>query len=236
MKINPHVGMTFEECYERYKRIIELIAKKNSHRINSVGAIGKEDIKQIAIIGFIKAYQKFDKTNSSHFNQFAKQMMKWEILNTLRDTRTTISFPQSFGVMWSIASKRGLTIHNLPELLKLKPSKYSDAQVKRAMEWYGNEVPMSLDKPISDNTSGNANDKNGYDIIKGNENDESEAVVMEFFTKLTIKQKQVVRYLLDGKTQSEIAKLMDISQPQVSRIIKSLQKSWNIYEGRGSEC
>lgn len=233
MKTNPHVGMTFEECYTKYKRIIKLIAKKNIRRINGVGAIGKEDIEQIAVIGFIKAYQKFDKTNSTQFGQFAKQMMKWEILNTLRDTRTTISFPQSFGVIWSIASKRGLTIHNLPEIIKLKPKKYSDAQVKRAMEWYGNEVPMSLDKSVSNNTNDNTNDKNGYDIIKGTENDESKTIVIEFLTKLTTKQKQVAKYLMDGKTQSEIAKLMDISQPQVCRIIKSLQKSWNIYEGCG---
>ena len=232
MDINPHIGMTFEECYKKHKKVIELLVKKNKFRVNGIGSIDKDDMYQIAIVGFIKAYQKYNKGN---FIQFARQMMKWEILNTLKEKRTTVTFPQSFGTIWSIASKRGLSIHNIDKLLKLKPATYSDAQVIRAMEWYGYETAISLDKALTSNNNDKDNDKTGYDVIEGNKADDSKVVVTDFITNLTIKQKQVVRYLLDGKTQSEIAKLMDISQPQVCRIIKSLQTTWNKYEGNDKE-
>lgn len=232
MDINPHIGITFEECYKKHKRVIEMLVKKHKYRVSGIGAMDKDDIEQIAILGFIKAYQKYDKGN---FVQFARQMMKWEILNTLRTKRTTVTFPQSFGVVWSIASKRGLNIHNLDKILKLKPHKYSDNQVIRAMEWYGYETAISLDKTLTSNNNDKENDKTGYDVVEGKQSDNSRIVVTDFITSLTIKQKQVVRYLIDGKSQTEIAKLMDISQSQVCRIIKSLQTTWNKYEGCGDK-
>ena len=235
MKTNPHVGMTFEECYKKHKKIIHKVVSKQLRGISNIYSMDKEDLMQIALLGFMKAYEEYDSKFNSKFNSYAYDVMRWTILKTLRTKRDIISFPQSFNVVWSIASRHHYTIHNLEEILKHKPSNLSEAQIKRAMEWYGNNIPISLDGEIAYSNKPE-NDKLLYEIVKGSENDISQAVVDEFLTTLTTKQEMVVIYLLEGMTQTEIAKKLDITQPQVCRIIKSIQKAWKKYEGRDGEC
>lgn len=235
MEFNPHVGITFEECCKKYERIIKKIVNKQCKGIKNIYSIDKDDIKQIALIGFLQAYKEYNTSYNTKFSCYAYDMVRWHILKTLRTKRDIISFPQSFGVVWSIASKHHYTIRNLDEILKRKPKNISDKQVKRAMEWYGCNIPISLDGEITYSNKPE-NDKLLYEIIKGSDNDITSAVVNDFLDTLTTKQEMVVRYLLEGKTQKEIAKLLDVTQPQVCRIIKSIQKAWNTYEGRGSEC
>ena len=43
---------------------------------------------------------------------------------------------------------------------------------------------------------------------------------------LNDREKKIISLSMDGKTQMEIAEVCDISQPQVSRIIKSIYKKW----------
>lgn len=227
MKFNESVGMTFDECYKKYKGVISQVARKNMYRVKSIGAFNYEDIYQIAMIGFIKAYAEFNDSYKTKFKPYAYDMMKWEILNTLKSKRTLVSFPQSFFVIWSIASKKGISSRSTDKMMKYKPAHISEQQLKRAMEWYGNENPSSLDKQVE---SDKGNDNSYYDTIVGSYNDESVVIVNEFIDTLTTKQKQVVKYLLEGRKQTEIAKLMGISQPQVCRIVKSLQNAWiNMY-------
>lgn len=234
MDINPHIGMTFEECYKKHKKVIHKVVSKQLKGISNIYSMDKEDLTQIALIGFLEAYKNYDSKFNSKFNSYAYDIMRWTILKTLRTKRDIISFPQSFNVVWSIASKYHYTIHNLNEIIKRKPSNLSDAQIKRAMEWYGNNIPISLDGEI---TFANKpeNDKLLYEIVKGSDSDKSQVVVSEFLNSLTTKQEMVVSYLLDGMTQKEIAKKLNVTQPQICRVIKSIQIAWKKYEGRGDK-
>lgn len=234
MDINPHIGITFEECYKKHKKVIHKVVSKQLKGISNIYSMDKEDLTQIALIGFLEAYKNYDSKFNSKFNSYAYDIMRWTILKTLRTKRDIISFPQSFNVVWSIASKYHYTIHNLNEILKRKPSNLSDAQIKRAMEWYGNNIPISLDGEI---TFANKpeNDKLLYEIVKGSDNDKSQVVVSDFLNSLTTKQEMVVSYLLNGMTQKEIAKKLNVTQPQICRVIKSIQIAWKKYEGCGDK-
>ena len=48
---------------------------------------------------------------------------------------------------------------------------------------------------------------------------------------LSDREKKIISLSMDGKTQMEIAETCGISQPQVSRIIKSIYKKWRKQDG-----
>ena len=58
------------------------------------------------------------------------------------------------------------------------------------------------------------------------ETDLTSIEVEEFKNTLTEKQLHVLNGILDGKTQKELAKEMCVTQPQICRILKSIQKNW----------
>lgn len=55
--------------------------------------------------------------------------------------------------------------------------------------------------------------------------------IKQIFSKLSDREKKIISFSMDGKTQGEIAELCGISQPQVSRIIKSIYKKWRKQNG-----
>lgn len=232
MEYNEHVGITFEECCKKYEYLINDVVNKNKFRVKNCSSINFEDVRQIAIVGLVKAYETYSKKHKKKFKYYAYDRMRWEILDTLKASRSTVSFPQSFCIIWSIASKRGVTsMKQIDTVIKHKPANISESQVKRAMEWYGHDSPLSLDKPFENKKNGNGNPC--YDTIKGYDNDETVIIVNDFLKFLTTKQRQVVAHLMDEKAQSEIAEIMNISQQQVSRIVKSIREAWIKYEGSG---
>lgn len=232
MEYNEHVGMSFDECCIKYKSIIDKVVSANCRRVVGNGSFSKDDIRQMALEGLMKAYKEFVGTHKTKFKYFIYDRMKWEILNNLKSNGTLVSFPQSFCVIWSIASKRGVTsLSQIDAVMKYKPKKYSKNQVVRAMEWYGYDKVTSLDKQLINNGKNEESKNIGYDTISGCEFDESVVIVEDFLSTLTSKQRQVVKLLMDEKTQKEISLILGISQTQVSRIEKSLKEAYIKYSG-----
>lgn len=50
--------------------------------------------------------------------------------------------------------------------------------------------------------------------------------IKQMSSTLSDREKKIISLSMDGKTQREIAKICGISQPQVSRIIKSIHNKW----------
>lgn len=50
-------------------------------------------------------------------------------------------------------------------------------------------------------------------------------------SKLSDREKKIISFSIDDKTQREIAEILGISQPRVSRIIKSIYKKWRKQNG-----
>lgn len=231
MEFNQHVGMTFEECYKKHRKLIIKLVNKYSGVIKNIHAISKDDIYQVASIGLMEAYKEFDKKYNIKFSTFAYNKIRWHLLTTSRTSSRTISFPQSFGSIWSVAAKYNYSVKDIDKIKKHVPKSISEKRVISAMEWYKNDTPISLDVM---NTIENSSEENKtmYEVIKGSESDETVVIVNEFLSELTEKQRKVVILLMNDMNQTEIAKELDISQSQVSRIIKSIQNAWiKEYEG-----
>ena len=227
MEYNRHIGIPLDECYQQCETIIRQIARKSRGALKDIYAMDINDLYQIATIGFINAYNEYEPSYSTTFTSYMHTRVKWELYNTLKK-RHSIHFPNSYMVIWNLIAKYRITCENLHELEGRKPSSISNKTVKGAMEWLGRTTPSSLDMPSSTNIQGEK-DKNLYDVVAGSYTDESVAVVNDFLSTLNKKQTMIVCMLIESMTQSEIAKEIGLSQSQVSRNIKAIQKLWLAY-------
>lgn len=94
-------------------------------------------------------------------------------------------------------------------------------------------IPVfSLDEP---HQLGNGDLANFSEMITGSRRFEEEVIadiqMEQMLSKLSDREKKIISFRMDGKTQGEIAELCGISQAQVSRIIKSIYKKWRKQNG-----
>lgn len=91
---------------------------------------------------------------------------------------------------------------------------------------------FSLDEPYQ---LENGDLVNFSEMIADSKSFEKEVIadmqIKQAFSKLSDRGKKIISLSMDGKTQREIAKICGISQPQVSRIIKSIHKKWRKQNG-----
>ena len=190
--------------------------------VHNMPTYSYEDMFQIASMGFLEACDTYDK-NKGTFISYASNIMNWYVSNSLRTKRTTVKYPQYFQEIWRIASKNKLTAQkDIDKLVDIVC--YTREQVVNAMKWYSSIVPYSLDSQVSNNDDDTSREM--YEVIAGEVFDETVAVVNEYKESLTNKQREVMELLLEGKTQSEIADELGVSQATIHRIVKSLQKAW----------
>lgn len=213
--------MDVEKLLREHDKLIHKTARKYVGAIKNLPTYSYEDIYQTAIVGFLEACNTFDNTKGVPFTAYISSAMCWYISKNLRNKRT-VKYPQYFEEIWKLATKYHST--NAKKLSKISGI-YTYSQVERAMKWYNYNGIAYLDSNLEEEST-------LYDTVVGSDSDESGAVVCEYLSSLTTKQKQVVEYLMKDMTQSEIAKEIGVSQQQVSRIIKSLQNVWTkMYEG-----
>ena len=91
---------------------------------------------------------------------------------------------------------------------------------------------FSLDEPYD---LGNGKLVNFYEMIADNRRFEEEIIadmqMKQIFSTLSDREKKIISLSIDGKTQREIAEILGISQPFVSRIIKSIHNKWRKQNG-----
>lgn len=211
--------LTRDELFTKHKKLIYKVAHKHRNCVKGLPTYSYEDICQMASVGFLEACNSFDKDKGVPFVAYASKMMHWHINNALRNKKSVVKYPYYFEEIWKLASIRHCS-YKEEDMKKLAcESSYTYTQIKKAMRWYQSNSPLYLDGELEDGT-------NLYDMVSGEEFDETTAIVDEYLSSLTTKQKQVVDLLMEGKNQTEIGKELGISQQQVSRIVKSVQKVW----------
>ncbi len=183
-----------------------------------------EDLFQLGSIGLIKAIQKFDTKYQVRFSTYAVPMIIGEIKRFLRDDgiiKVSRSLKQT-------ATKAKIAKESLSKKLGREPTiqEISD-EIKLDKE----EIIMALDSNHAPEYLYDVIHKNDgspihlIDRVGNNENEDIEVLdritLKEAISKLRPRERQIIimRYFSD-KTQTEIAKMLGISQVQVSRIEK----------------
>ena len=184
-----------------------------------------EDLYQIGCLGFIKAIQRYDVTFETKISTYAVPYILGEIKRFIRDDGM-IKVSRSIkelaikirDLQNQYKEKEELTINKIAELL--------DASVE--------DINLALEatRPIEsiNEEAYNDGDKNNVSKIEQIENkkDEMQNIVNKIAIKdligtLKEKEKQIIllRYYR-GKTQTQVSKMLGISQVQVSRIERKI--------------
>lgn len=185
-----------------------------------------EDLYQIGVIGLLKSIDKFDFQYDVKFSTYAVPMILGEIRRFLRDDgmikvsrplRETAVRANAVRERLMKEKNREITVLELAEAMEMKVEDLVPAlEAGREVESLSatvyakeGEKGLSLEECIPDQ--------------RKEENMVERILLQEALAKLTPRERRVIllRYFED-KTQMDIAKIMGISQVQVSRIEKKV--------------
>ncbi len=186
----------------------------------------KDDLFQIGCIGIIKAIKKFDISYEVKFSTYAVPMIMGEIKRFIRDdgiikvSRSLKETANKARCVREILTKelgRDPTIHEISEKLNMESE-----EVVMALE--ASSAPESLFASMGE---GDGSPILLIDRVNEGSDDVSAVInkiaLKEVLDKLKPRERQIIilRYFKD-KTQTQIAKMLGISQVQVSRIEKKV--------------
>ena len=185
----------------------------------------KEELEQIAYIGFIKAIKSFDTTLEFKLSTYAVPYIIGEIKRFIRDdgaikvSRSIKELSAKIGqIQKEYITKKGeeITVEELARELKVEKEEIVVAlESQRTVE--------SIDKNVYD-------DENGESKISKISNQKDETTILlnklcveELINNLETRDKKIIllRYY-KRKTQTEVAKMLGITQVQVSRLEKRI--------------
>ncbi len=186
-----------------------------------------DDIYQIGCIGLIKAINKFDDSFDVKFSTYAVPMIIGEIKRFIRDDGI-IKVSRS---LKELSNKIRVTKEIMTKELGREPSinevsvRLDVAAEELVMAMEANCSPESLYNTVGDSDSSNVL---LIDRLNNESNDEEVDLVDKIDLRLVLntlkpREKQIIilRYFKE-KTQVQIAKMLGISQVQVSRIEKRI--------------
>lgn len=181
-----------------------------------------EDLFQIGTIGLIKAIDKFDFTYNVKFSTYAVPMIIGEIRRFLRDDHP-VKVPRSYK---ELIYKINRTRETLQNSLSRDPT---IGEIATEMDLKSEEIVMAMEAvqmPSSIHDTFFQDDSDPIYLIDQLPDDRSETpawfekiALQELINRLPDRERQVlIQRFFEDKTQSEIAKLLGLSQVQISRI------------------
>ncbi len=216
-------------------RIVELsmgLVRKIAGATHQRTDLTKEDLIQVGVMGLIKAIELYRPGKNAKFSTYATYFIRGEILHYLRDKGSIIKTPRE---MHEVLIKIKTAIKNLKSRGYEDPTNQQIAEeanlelskISEALQTEFNKSPLSLDQSIF--KTDNEEEDSGALIDKIPSGDYEED--LDFYeSKITLKNaveklpedlKQIIKmnYYKD-MTQRDIAKELNMSQMQVSRLLK----------------
>lgn len=186
-----------------------------------------EDLFQIGVIGLMKAVDKFDLNYDVMFSTYAVPMISGEIKRYLRDNNSLIKMSRSIKENgWKIKAARERLSYELGRDATLEElaaaTELSMEDVVTAME-----ATSEIESIYKTVYQGDGNEIYLVDRISEEENESESLIdrmtVEQLLASLTEEERILItsRYFED-RTQVETAKLLGISQVQVSRLEKKI--------------
>ncbi len=179
-----------------------------------------EDLFQLGAIGLMKAVKRFDMSYGVEFSTYAVPMIVGEMKRFLRDDgiiKVSRSFKELAGRAFAIMDRTGeMTVGELAERLGVTP-----AQVTEALEAV--RRPDSIDRNISDGDGKPVLLMDTVPCEDGEEDMLTRISLCQAINELPGRDRVIIvlRYFR-GRTQSEVAKVLGLSQVQVSRLEKKI--------------
>ena len=205
----------------------ETLVQENSPLIKSVikwfkdKGIENEDLYQLGCLGFLKAINNFDCSFNVKFSTYVVPMVVGEIKRFMRDDGAikvsraikalNIKINKYIDDFFSVNNRRP-TIGEISKAFNIP-----EQEVVMAMD--SAKMPISLYTPFEDGEEEGLTVIDRFDSESGGSDFVENLALKEVIEKLEDRDKKIIflRYFQD-KTQSEIAKMLGVSQVQVSRL------------------
>lgn len=204
------------------------LVTENSPLIKSVlkhylfKGVDYDDLYQLGCMGFLKAINNFDESFNVKFSTYAVPMIAGEIKRFLRDDgsiKVSRAIKGQYYQMQKYIESVKLAGRDPPSISELgKHFNMDEQEVVFTLE--AARMPISLYGEL--NGKDGASGQTVMDKIVQDENSEqvlNRLILKDIIESLDEKDKKIIllRYFRD-KTQSEVAKILNVSQVQVSRL------------------
>ncbi len=202
---------------DRYQGLARSLANRRSK-----SADDRDDLVQVAMLGLLKAVDRFDPAVGVQFTTYAWATVDGELKRHLRDHAWALGVPRSLQESYL---RVAAALDELSNALGRSPSLNEVGhavgmpldQVIEAIEVRQAGRPASLDSP--------GDDDEGRHVELGDEDPllagvERRSLLSPLLDRLSARERQILAYRFeDDLTQSEIARRLGISQMQVSRLL-----------------
>jgi RNA polymerase sigma-B factor len=187
-----------------------------------------DDLRQVAMVGLVKAVDRFDPDYGSSFSAFAGRTIEGELKRHFRDRSWVVRVPRS-------AKELHLQVRRandeLSQDLGRSPSVDQIAEhlgierddVLRGLSASAAYQVGTLDSGVGDDSSDMNADRQAAlaTTDTGFEDTENRQVIAELLERLPERQREIVRLrFYERMSQSEIGEVMGISQMHVSRLLR----------------
>jgi RNA polymerase sigma-B factor len=208
------------ELVEEHVRLAEFLARRFSHRGET-----HDDLRQVALVGLLKAVERFEPDRGLQFSSFATPTITGELKRHFRDRGWAVRVPRR---IQELHLELDRTVNDLSQELGRPPTPAEIAHragvleedVLESMEAGSLYRLASIDagRPDDDSDTSPAQRLGELDEELGAVEDR--VAVTEMLAVLPEREQNIV-YLrfFEGLTQSEIAERIGISQMHVSRLL-----------------
>ena len=186
----------------------------------------REDLQQVARIAVVGALERFDPEKEIRFKTFAYRTVSGKIMNYYRDSTWRVVIPRKYRELSTRISRAEGEYYqkygNIPTAEQLAEMLQMDkTALKEVLEAKQASQTTSLSEQL------NEGENNVPELFLGANDNNLDKVELKKDLKaamevLSQQQKQVIYYrYFEDMTQSNIAKLLGVSQMQISRLEKS---------------
>jgi RNA polymerase sigma-B factor len=212
------------ELVEAHVRLAEFLARRFQHRGEPL-----DDLRQVALVGLLKAVDRFEPERGLQFSSFATPTIIGELKRHFRDKGWAVRVPRR---IQELHLELEQTVATLTQDLQRPPLTAEIAEragaweedVLEAMEANSLYRLPSIDAARTDGETRASDERSG---VEDEEFDavEDRVAVRELLSVLPARERRIVWLrFFEGRTQSEIATDVGISQMHVSRLLsKSLE-------------
>ncbi|HSM66842.1 MAG TPA: SigB/SigF/SigG family RNA polymerase sigma factor [Ilumatobacteraceae bacterium] len=211
------------ELVERHMGLAVHIA--NRYRRSNVN---DDDLRQVAMIGLVKAVDRFDPDYGASFSAFAGRTIEGELKRHFRDRSWVVRVPRSAKELHLLVRRasddlahelsRSPTVDEIAEHLQVDRD-----DVLRGLAASAAYNVGTIDVGVGDEGNDTSTDRQrvlATDDL-GFENTENRQVVLELLDRLPEREREIVRLrFYERMSQSEIGEAVGVSQMHVSRLLR----------------
>jgi RNA polymerase sporulation-specific sigma factor len=198
--------------------LVHMVCQKYRQSIN--GIIDYEDLAGVGTEGLIKAAQIYDPSRGVKFSTVAVTWIKGYVMKFIRNWSDGIKYPRQVKLDSRDIVEKNLIESNPEEIAnKLKISVY---RAKAALDYYKHKEVRYLDEPVHDGEGKTIVLKDRIGCESQENSVDKQLLLNAFIGTLTKREKLIVELQFKGESQTQIGKIIGISQAQVGRIIKNI--------------